>query len=193
MDTKPLTVEAPTWPQLAKLIEERVHATATERGVGTDVVQSALGFSGTGLENDIVSLIVKFHNAAMFGEQIKAGNFDYRWGVADRPEQIEGQVAHAATGDTELDHPGKTLTTKQVWERYGDGDLSELLDYALKHPNDQREALIGIVWKVGDQFWFAFLDGYGSRRRLDVRRDRPGGQWDDNDRFLRGKSAVAKA
>lgn len=88
MDTKPLTVvEAPTYPQLAKLIEERVLAAATKREVGTDVFQSALGYPGTKLEDGIVALVLKLANAVLFGEQIKAGGFDYRWGCADNPEE----------------------------------------------------------------------------------------------------------
>ena len=184
MDTKPLTVDAPTYPQLAKLMEERVLVAATKREVGIDVFQSALGYPGTKLEDGIVALVLKLANAVLFGEQIKAGGFDYLWGFAEKPEEIVGQVAHVATGETKLDHPGKTLTTKQVWERYGDGDLSELLDYAVKHLNDQRDFPIGIVWKVGNLFWCAILVSSGSDRKLNVDRDDPVNPWLDDVRFL---------
>jgi hypothetical protein len=57
MDTKPLTV--PTYPQIAKLISERVRARADERGVGSDVFQTALGVPGTELEDTIIDTAVR--------------------------------------------------------------------------------------------------------------------------------------
>ena len=85
------------------------------------------------------------------------------------------------------------LTTKQVWERYGDGDLSELLNHVVRQPNDQREFPIGIVWKVGEQFWYAILISDRSGRKLSVDPVYPDEQWFDYCRFQRRKSAGAKA
>jgi hypothetical protein len=199
MDTKPLTVEAPTYPQLAKLIEERVLAATTKRKIGANVFQSALRYPGTELEDVIAALVLKLANAFLFVEQIKACAFDYYSGLANpsglaaSPKDIEGQVSHIPTGETELAHPGKTLTTKQVWERYGDGDLSELFDHAARRPEDQREFPIAIIWKVDDQFWYASLSSDGTRRGLNIDRIRSGFLWIDRFRFLRRKSAGAKA
>ncbi len=121
-----------------------------------------------------------------FRDMIAQAKFDYLYRYANNPEQIEGQKPHPATGNVELDHPGVTLTTQHVWDRYGDGDLSELLDYAIMHPDDQRKAPIGIVWKVGNEFWCASLGG-ACGRCLGVRRGHPGVRWGDGCRFLRRK------
>ena len=58
MDTKPLTVE-PTYPQVVKLIEERVMTAARKAGVGSDIFQTALGVPGTDLEDGIVATVVR--------------------------------------------------------------------------------------------------------------------------------------
>lgn len=121
-----------------------------------------------------------------FRAQIKAGKYNYTYGFADNPEKIEGQQFHFVTNETELDHPGKTLTNQQVYERYGDkmASLSELLDYGIKNPEMQRQFPIGIVWKVGDQFWFAYLFSLDSDRELNVYQEHPYGVWNDDFRFL---------
>jgi hypothetical protein len=122
-----------------------------------------------------------------FREMIRAGRYDYTYGFADnQPEEIKGQTFHPVTNATELDHPATCLTTQQVFDRYGDkmASLSELLDYGIKNPETQRKFPIGIVWKVGDQFWYAYLDGDGMGRGLRVSRDRPFIEWSDDYRFL---------
>jgi hypothetical protein len=58
MDTKPLTVQ-PTYPQVEKLIEERVMVAARKAGVGSETFQTALGVAGTELEDTIVSTVVR--------------------------------------------------------------------------------------------------------------------------------------
>ena len=123
---------------------------------------------------------------AWFRFLIRLGHFDYLYGFAEKPEEIEGQVFHLVTGETKLDHPGVMLTTQQVCDRYGDqmADLSEFLDYAIRNPEAQREKPIGIVWKVGAQFWYAYLYSDGSHRKLYVYRDYPDVQWLVSDRFL---------
>lgn len=124
--------------------------------------------------------------ASSFRDMIRLGRYDYTYGYADNPEGIEGQTFHAVTNETELDHPGKRFTTKQVYQRYGDkmADLSELLDYGIKNPDTQRQLPIGIVWKVGDQFWYAILSSSGSLCELDVNQGYPDIEWNDYFRFL---------
>lgn len=121
-----------------------------------------------------------------FREMIRAGRYDYTYGFADNPEEIKGQACHPVTNETGLDDPAVRLTTEQVYEKYGDkmADLSELLDYGIKNPETQREFPIGIVWKVGDQFWYAVLIGSGAGRRLRVRQDHPDVEWCVSCRFL---------
>jgi hypothetical protein len=125
-----------------------------------------------------------------FRDMIRAGNYDYTYGFADNPEDIQGQTFHPATNSTELDHPGTVLTTSQVYERYSEkmASFSELLAYGIRHPNVQRRHPVVIVWKdETGQFWDAFLDSVGSRRALDVYRDHSDFQWDADCRFLRRK------
>lgn len=128
-------------------------------------------------------------SATWFRFLIRLAHFDYLYGFADDPDKIEGQTCHPVTSETELDHPAVVLTTQQVYERYGDAmaDFSELLDHAVRRPADQLETPIGIVWKVGDQFWYAFLNSDGSVRSLGVRQGHPVVQWGVSYRFLRRK------
>ena len=58
-----------------------------------------------------------------FRDQIRAGRYDYTYGLADNPEKIKGQSFHSVTSETQLDHPAKRLTTQQVLEQ---GELNEL-------------------------------------------------------------------
>ena len=130
-------------------------------------------------------------SATWFRFLIRLGHFDYLYGFAERPEEIEGQVFHPVASETELDHPAVRFTTQQVYEKYGDkmADLSELLDYGIRNPETQLEFPIGIVWKdETGQFWYAVLNG-GSGRELHVSRDHPSGEWSGSCRFLLRKPA----
>lgn len=121
-----------------------------------------------------------------FRDMIRAGNYDYLYGFAEKPEEIKGQSFHPVERETKLDHPGVRLTTKQVYEKYGDkmADLSELLAYGINNPDTQREFPIGIVWKDGDQFWCAYLRSRGSERELFVYQVHPDAVWYGICRFL---------
>ena len=129
---------------------------------------------------------------SLFRDMIAAAQFDYTYGYATHPEDIEGQAPHPVTREVELDHPGQVLTIRQVWERYGDqmADLSEFLDYLTENPHVQRQHWIGIVWKDEDgQFWSADASGGDSHRSFAVIRNLPGFRWDDHHPFLRRKPA----
>jgi hypothetical protein len=125
-----------------------------------------------------------------FRDMIAAGKYDYLYGFAEKPEEIKGQTWHDVARyhqrDRTLDHPAKRLTTKQVYEKYGDkmASLSELLAYGINNPDTQRSFPIGIVWKDGDQFWYAYLDSFGSERMLCVDQVRPSDEWNGSCRFL---------
>ncbi|MEO8065598.1 MAG: hypothetical protein ABI643_01935 [Candidatus Doudnabacteria bacterium] len=140
------------------------------------------------IERFAADLVATIHVAidSLFREIISDGKYDYLYGFAEKPGEIEGQTFHTVTRETILEHPAVILTTTEVYEKCGDkmADLSELLDYGKKNPETQRKFPIAIVWKVGDQSWFAILDGNELYRELVISRDRPDFQWSVRYRFL---------
>jgi hypothetical protein len=107
-------------------------------------------------------------------DMIQLGRFDRLHDQARNSEKIEGQIFHPVVRKVSLRPLGACLAVEQVYERYHNelADLVELLDYAIKHPDDQRRFSIGIVWKVSDQYWAAFLVGDDSGRELNIGRCR---------------------
>lgn len=125
-------------------------------------------------------------------EAIKAGGYDYLYGVANNPSEIKGVAIHPVDCDTVLGHPNEELTTQQIYDRYFAGDnaadLSDLEMFGIKHPDVQRQFPVVVIWKVGDEFWYAVLHGGGSGRNFYVDRDDADVRWSRSFRFLARKS-----
>jgi hypothetical protein len=171
-----------------KAVEEEILAAGgTEEHLG-QLVTKRLRPAIKKFAADVVSTVNG--TVISFAEQIKAGGYDYLYGFAEKPEEIKGQTPHVVNAEVELDHPGKVITTQELYDSYGDNKptLSDLLDFGVKNSDTQRQFPIGIVWKdETGQFWYALLHGSGSGRGLDVDQDYPGNRWDDDYRFLRRK------
>lgn len=133
--------------------------------LGKESVQPSIKQLATALINNAKGLTIK-----SLAQQIEAGNYGRLDGFAEKPKQIEGQRFHKETNETELDNPGRALKIQKIYELYADNmaTLSELLQCGINKPKSQLKYPIHIVWKVGDQFWFARLSRSQSQRILDI-------------------------
>lgn len=184
-------------PAALKSLNERIAAEAQRQGVGLDVLQDAARAVGTEFEATILSAVVGLSNKVRWQRQMEQARVKFSGSYDCRDlSEIRGQVAEQPTGQTELDTREK-FSLAEAHERYGNGSLSELLDYAVRNSKEKLSPPIMIVWKVskGDWFWAAELTETGcgiTERTLDIHPEVEGNYLSHRGfrRFLKRTSAT---
>lgn len=132
----------------------------------------------------IIKLSNVFHLSGKFAtlaDAINAGGYDRLIGVAEFPTEINGVTIHDVFCDALLEYPKESLTFEQAYYRYFSddaADLSDLAVFGVRYPDVQRKFPVAVIWKDGDELWWAglgghndrgfFVDRVGTRKRLHV-------------------------
>jgi len=120
---------------------------------------------------------------------LDAGEYNDRYGFSENAKQIAKvpMIVQPVDRKVRISPPlGRYVKTSEMFGLYPKmTDPMTLFTLGAKFPKEQLDGPIFVVWKDhAGQFWCAILGGFGSRRRVNVRRVSPDGKWDDGYRVL---------
>ena len=112
-----------------------------------------------------------------FSQLIEKGHFDVLEGLAETPGFIKGQIIHSITNQLGLAFRGGDLSTRGIYEHYGDimADLCEFLHYAAINPEASN---FSIIWKAEGDYWLAHVHTTDQGRHLLIDTTIGASPWD---------------
>lgn len=117
---------------------------------------------------------------------INAGKYDYKWGYADHPEDIQGVKIKPVDGKFVIKRFNKWMTNSQVLAELPNlASIMELLQFGIDFPEVQKEFSIATIWKDdSNQLWYVYLNRNGSKRNVNVDQSNADNNWNEPVGFL---------